>query len=131
MPGSSDSGAMRRDGPGGLPDGSLVYRFADGSRGARCLAQRLARGASVQYSIRDGPGVLPDGLLAVLRYRIRFETGPVSCPMSCSRCFSGWFSRGGSDVLPSGSLASVRFGGSFDAFGACQTARLTTASRVR
>jgi len=74
---------MLRDGPGGLPDGWLVYRFGGwfGSRRARRLAQQLTRATSAdgstyarQYArllayiitIRDRPGGLPDGLLVSL-----------------------------------------------------------------
>ena len=39
-----------------------------------------------------------------------------------------WMVGGGPGVLPNGSLASVRFGGSFDAIGASHTARATTAT---
>jgi len=122
---------------------------AHASRRVRQLARRLAR-VSLRRMVRGGPGVLPDGSLAVLRRRIRFETGPASCPtarswrfsgwfeaglVSCptarSQRFGGWFGRDGPGILPGSSLASVWFGGSFDAFGACQTACATTASQVR
>ena len=75
---------MLRDGPGSLPDGSLVYRFGGWcrSRRTRRLARRFAHGASADgsmnarrrarqlayiVSIRDGPGGLPDGSLVLLR----------------------------------------------------------------
>jgi len=103
---------------------------AHASRRARRLARRLAR-VSLRRMVRGGPGILPDVSLAALWHRIRFETGPASCPTSCSQRFGGWFGQDGPSVLPGGSLASVRFGRSFDAFGACQTARATTALRVR
>jgi len=115
------------------------------SRWARPLARRLAR-VLLRRMVRGGPGVLPDGSLVVLWQRIRFETGLVSCPMarlwrfsgwfeagpaSCPMAhlwnFGGWFGRDGPGFLPGGSLALVRYGGSFDAFGACQTAHATTA----
>jgi len=78
-----------RDGPGVLPDGSLVallqmVRFEMGpaycptarsqrfggwfdSIRAQRIAQRLARGAPADGSIQGGPGVLPDGSLAALQ----------------------------------------------------------------
>ena len=62
--------------------------------------------------------------------RIRFEMGLASCPTARSRRYGGWFGRDGPGVLPGGSLKSVRFGGSFNVFGAGPTARVTTASRV-
>ena len=109
---------MLRDGPGGLPDGSLVYRFGGwfGSRRVRRLARRLARGASVDgsmhswrrarrlvyiVSIRDGPGGLPNGLLMSLRLicaladgSIRdgpggWPGGPVCSDGSLNDCFTG------------------------------------------
>ena len=120
---------MLRDGPGGLPDGSLGYRFGGwfevcpascptarswrfgggfDSRQARPLAQRLARGASA------------NGLRRARRLARRLARG-ASVDGSVKT---------GPGVLPGGSLALVRFGGSFDAFGACQTARAITASQV-
>ena len=57
-----------RDGPRGLPDSLLVYRFGGWFEvgPASCSTARSRRFSGV-YSIRDGPGVLPDGSLAVLR----------------------------------------------------------------
>jgi len=154
------------------------------SRWARRLARRLARGASAEDSIQDWPGVLLDGSLASLRRRMRFETGPASCPTARSRRFGGGFdsirARRLARRLACGTSAdgsvetgpaycptarSWRFGRSFGLrrarhlarrltrvslrqmvrdgpcslpdgslvyrFGACQTARATTASRVR
>jgi len=100
------------------------------SRRACRPARRLTR-ISLRLMVRGGPGILPDSSLAALRRRIPFEKGPVSCPTAGSRRFGRWFSQDGPSILPGGSLALVRFGGSFNAFGACQTARATTASRVR
>jgi len=80
-----------------------------------------------------------------------FETGPAACQIArsciasadCSRRarhLARRLARGASAqdsirdgrcVLPGGSLASVRFGRLLAAFGACQTARATTTSRVR
>ena len=105
---------MLRDGPGGLPDGSLVHRFSGwfGSRWARCLARRLTHGASVYgsthaqrrarwlayiVSIRDGPSGLPNGSLVILR-RIcpsadgSIREGPgglVRSDVSLDDCFTG------------------------------------------
>ena len=128
---------------------AAAHAAAHASRRARRLARRLTR-VSLPRMVRGWSGVLPDGSLAVLRQRIRFEmgpasyptdrsrrfggwfeAGPASCPMARSRRFGGWFARDGPGVLPGGSLASVWFDGLFDAFGACQTARATTASQVR
>jgi len=82
-----------------------------------CVAAHAA-----PHAVRDGPGILPDSSLATLRRRIRFETGPASCPTtrsrrfagrfeggpsSCptarSRRFDGWFGQDGHGVLPGGS----------------------------
>ena len=92
------------------------------------LARRIAR-ISLRRMVRGGPGVLPDGSLAALRRRIRFETGPASCPTARSRRFGGGFDsrrawrlarrlargasaedaiRDGPGVLPDGSLAALR-----------------------
>ena len=124
-----------RDGPGVLPDGSLVYRFGGwlGSRWARRIARQLARGASADGSDEDRPGVLPDGSLTALWRMVQFEMGPAYCLTARSRCFGGWFDSGwarrtarrlarsasadgsirdGPGVLPDGSLV-YRFGGRF------------------
>jgi len=77
--------ASIQDGPGVLPDGSLVaFRRMVGSRQSWRLARWLARISSG----RDGPSVLPD------------------CSLVCR--FGGSFGRDGPGVLPDGSLASVR-----------------------
>jgi len=130
------------------------------SRRARRLARRLAR-VSLWRMVRGGPGVLPDGSLAALRRRIRFETGPASyptarswrfggwfeagpasCPTARSRRFGGWFEAGPAACLTARSCVASA-GGSIETspascpaarsrrFGGCQTARATTASRVR
>jgi len=66
---------------------------AHASRRVRRLARRLAC-VSLWRMVRGGPRVLPDGSLAALRRRIRFETGPASCPTARSRPFGGWFEAG-------------------------------------
>ena len=74
-------------------------------------AQRLARGlarVSLWRMVRGRPGVLPDGLLAALRRRIRFETGPASCPTARSRRFGGWLE---ADPASCPMARSRRFGG--------------------
>jgi len=100
---------MVRGGPGGLPDGSLVYRFGGwfGSRRARRIARRLVRGASADGSDGDGPGVFPDGLLAALRRMVRFETGPAYCPTARPRRFGGRSSDASAGILISGSYAAA------------------------
>ena len=71
MVGSSDASAndLDRDGPGVLPDGSLVslrrVSIRDGPGvlpdGSLVSPRRIC--ASADGSIRDGPGVMPDGSL--------------------------------------------------------------------
>jgi len=105
-----------RDGPGVLPDGSLVAlrrrmrfetglascptarlrRFGGGcdSRRARRLARRLAHGASAEDAIRDGPGILPDGsrdncFTGKIRKGIRSHTRP-SWVRAGARSYSSW-----------------------------------------
>ena len=133
-----------RDGPGVLPDGSLAalrwrirfetglascptarsQRFGGGcdSRRARRLARRLARGASADGLVETGPAYCPTARSwrfgGSFRLRLAWHLARRLACVSLRRMVRGW--PGG---LPDGSLV-YRFGG-------CQTARATTASRVR
>ena len=104
-----------QDGPGGLPDGSLVYRFGGwfqaglascptarsrrfgggyDSRQARRLAQQLAHRASLDGSVEMGPGVLPGGsrdncFTEKIRKGIRSHTRP-SWVWAGARSYSSW-----------------------------------------
>ena len=101
---------MLRDGPGGLPDGSLVYRFGGwfGLRWVQCLARQLAHGASADgstyarrrarrlayiISIRDRPGGLPDGSFVSLWWICASPDGSI---------------RDGPGIIPDSSLAALR-----------------------
>ena len=104
-----------QDGPGGLPDGSLVYRFGGwfevglascptacsrrfgrgfDSRQARRLARQLAHGASPDGSVEMGPSVLPGGsrdncFTGKIRKGIRSHTRP-SWVWAGARSYSSW-----------------------------------------
>ena len=82
---------------------------AHASRRARRLA-RLLTWVSLRRMVRGVPGVLPDTSLVALRRRIRFETGPASCPTARSRCFGEWFEAGPASCM---TARSRRFGGWF------------------
>jgi len=68
---------MIQDGPGSLPDGSLVYRFGGW--------------------FEVGPACCPTA--SSRRFGRWFEAGPASCPTSRSRHFGGWFGRDGPGCL--------------------------------
>ena len=97
-------------GPTACQMACLCIASADGSRQVRCLAQRLAHSGSAEDWIPDGSAGLHVGSLAVLRRRIRFQTGPASCPTARSRCFGGWFEMG---LASCPTACSRRFGGWF------------------
>ena len=81
---------MVRDGPGGVPDGSSVYRFGGwfdlrwDQHIAQQLIQRLTRGVSADRSDRDGPDILSNTLLMSLWWVVRFEVGQAYHPTSLS-----------------------------------------------
>jgi len=79
---------------------------AHASRQAERLARRLTR-VSLRRMVRGGSGVLPDGSLVALRRRIRFETGPASCPTARSWRFGGGSDGDVSGVWSDGSLTAL------------------------
>jgi len=83
---------LDRDGPGGMPDGSLT------------ALRHIC--ASTDGWIETGPAYCPTACLR--RFGGWFEAGPTSCPTAHSRRFGGWLHRDGPGGLPDGSLTSLR-----------------------
>ena len=95
-------GLERRIARGSEPTACLTDRSVDSvvwaaartvahaSRQIQRLARRLAC-VSLRRLVGGRRGVLPDGSLTALRWRIRFEKGPASCPTARTRHIGGWF----------------------------------------